>query len=354
MTSDSKLAVMREVVSLEAKLSSLSFSHYGSIYFASDSVEGAVPAQIIGDVSPELKEKIARTFTIGPSVDRSFWNKERSTMNISRGPCSSPEGYAISICHREIAWIRQFAVPKAPDDPLCIPTAQNSPQEHVLLLEKYLKVVPRLFNIDRKFTRSVIWHSDLHSSNIFVDARPSRLVDYQGDILLKRPDNFDDLDDKRKTEIKQQIFKSILFQLYLIETGERNPILAETFNLDHGKARRLLVEYAGDTCDDDIVSFRETLINIERYWKELEVEGDCPIHFTEEDLRKHSQDAERWNEVQDFFNHIEGVVKRDGWKSSETYEAALQFFVDLRKVGLRNMKWKEREDFERQTRWAEK
>lgn len=99
---------------------------------------------------------------------------------------------------------------------------------------------------------------------LLLQAQPSRLVDYQGNMLLKRPDNFDDLDDERKAEIEQQIFKSTLFQLYLIETGERNPILAEAFNLDHGKTRRLLVEYAGDTWDDDIVSFRETLINIER------------------------------------------------------------------------------------------
>lgn len=58
--------------------------------------------------------------------------------------------------------------------------------------------------------------------------------------------------------------------------------------------------------------------------------------------------------MQDFFDHIEGLVKRDGWTSNETYDAALQFFMDLRKVGLRNMKGKEREDFERQTHWAEK
>lgn len=99
---------------------------------------------------------------------------------------------------------------------------------------------------------------------LLLQARPAQLMDYQGNQLLKRPDNFDDLDDKRKAEIKQQIFKSTLFQLYLIETGEKNPILADNFNLDHGKTRRLLVEYAGDTWDDDIVSFRETLINIER------------------------------------------------------------------------------------------
>lgn len=60
---------------------------YGNIYFASDAVKGAVPAEIVSDVPLELKEKVSKTFTIGPSVDRGFWNKERSTMNIDRGPC---------------------------------------------------------------------------------------------------------------------------------------------------------------------------------------------------------------------------------------------------------------------------
>lgn len=74
-------------------------SSYGSVYFASDSVERAIPAQIIGDVPPELKEKVARTFTIGPSVDRSFWNKERSAMDISRGPCMlTPHQHTWLLC----------------------------------------------------------------------------------------------------------------------------------------------------------------------------------------------------------------------------------------------------------------
>lgn len=91
-----------------------------------------------------------------------------------------------------------------------------------------------------------------------------------------------------------------------------------------------------------------------RNWKELGVEGDCPIHFTEEELKNHLKDGEGWNEVQDFFNHIDGVVKRDGWTSNETYTDALECFSNLRKAGIQNMAGKEREEFEKETRWAEK
>lgn len=84
------------------------------------------------------------------------------------------------------------------------------------------------------------------------------------------------------------------------------------------------------------------------------IKGDCPIHFTEDEQRKHLQDAEGWNEVQDFFDSIEGLVKRDGWTSNETFDEAVRFFSDLRKVGLQKMKGKEREEFEKETRWAER
>ncbi|KAJ8097678.1 kinase-like domain-containing protein [Lipomyces tetrasporus] len=349
LTPDSKLLIMKEVVSVETKLLSLSFSHYGNIYFASDAVKGAVSAEIVSDAPIELKEKVSKMFTIGPSVDRGFWNNERSMMNIDRGPWWNPMDYVMSIGRREIAWIEHYARPKASDDPLLVSTAQNTPEAHIQLLEKFLKVAPYLQCITAVIDWQGVWAGPL-----FLQARPSQLVDYQGRILLKRPAHFDDLDDEDKARIKRQISKSTLFQLYLMETEERNPELAKVFHLDHGKTRRLPVEFAGNTWDDDIVSFGEALINVERHWKELAIEGSCPIHFTEDELESHLQDAEGWNEVQDFFDSINGLVKRDGWTHHETFGDALEFFSSLRKVGLKDMKGKEREKFEKETRWAER
>lgn len=209
-----------------------------------------------------------------------------SDQNANKTPGSTPLDYVMSVGGREKCWIKQHAVPKALDDPLLISTAQNSPEAHMQLLEKFLQVAPYLVDIDNLMTRSTVWHTDLHASNIFIDgdrvaaiidwqgvevgplfllARPSQLVDYQGNIILKRPENFDNLDDDHKAKIKQQIFRSTLFQLYLLETEERNPTLAKVFHLDHGKTRRLPVELAANSWDDDIVSFREALINVERY-----------------------------------------------------------------------------------------
>lgn len=70
-------------------------------------------------------------------------------------------------------------------------------------------------------------------------------------------------------------------------------------------------------------------------------------------MERHLADSEGWNEVQDFFDSIDGLVERDGWTHHETFDAALAFFAELRMKGLRSMKGEEREQFEKQTRWAE-
>jgi hypothetical protein len=213
-------------------------------------------------------------------------------------PGTTSLDYAVAIGRREIAWIDKYAVPKAPDDPQIESTAQNSPSAHIALFEKFLKVVPHLLDVDDRLTSSNLWHTGLYSSNVSINqsrissvtdwqgvwagplllqARPPELLEYQGDamleykdkVIVKRPQNFEDLTDDEKAQVEQQISKSMLFQLYLMETMTRNPRLAEVFHLDYGKIRCIPVKFAGNTWDGDIfrriLPFRESLVNVERY-----------------------------------------------------------------------------------------
>ncbi|KAJ5709376.1 hypothetical protein N7493_010710, partial [Penicillium malachiteum] len=244
-----QLSIMREMISI-------SFSHFGSIYFAKDAVEGAVPAQVTTDSPPELKERIYNTYIIGPTVNRYFWHKQRSSMEISRGPWSTPKEYVLSVGRREIEWIQKYAVPKPASDAALHSLAQNSPDAHLQLLEKYLKVAPSIVDIEPTLTRPALWHGDLHSSNFFVDeghitavidwqgswagpfflqVEPSPIVDYQGELLLKRPANFDELDAEEQAQIKRKIHKSTLNQLYLLATRKSNPLLTKVIEMNNGK-----------------------------------------------------------------------------------------------------------------------
>ena len=80
----------------------------------------------------------------------------------------------------------------------------------------------------------------------------------------------------------------------------------------------------------------------------------CPIHFTEEDLQNHVRDAEGFNEQADFWDRLEGFIARDGWTSNERYEEALEMFASIREEGLKQLTGKERSDFEKQSRWAQR
>jgi hypothetical protein len=75
---------------------------------------------------------------------------------------------------------------------------------------------------------------------LLLEVEPPKPLKCQGDAMLERPQNFE------KARIEQQISESMLSQLYLIENEKRNPRSAEAFHPDHGKTRRLAVEFAGN------------------------------------------------------------------------------------------------------------
>jgi hypothetical protein len=78
----------------------------------------------------------------------------------------------------------------------------------------------------------------------------------------------------------------------------------------------------------------------------------CPIHFTEDEVRIHSEESEGWNDVQDLWNLVSLIISRDGWTLKHLYSDALALFSGLRETGLKSMTGKEREDFKKQTQWV--
>ena len=101
--------------------------------------------------------------------------------------------------------------------------AQNSPNDQILLLHKFLKVCPYLPPTDPEIMTSNLWHTDLKSEDIFnessritsiidwqsvwvgplfLQARHPRLVNYQGEMVLKLSENFRSLGDDKKTRVK--------------------------------------------------------------------------------------------------------------------------------------------------------
>ena len=193
--------------------------------------------------------------------------------------------YIAGIVHREIAWIEEFADPKSPSDPFYTSQAQNSPEAHISLLQRLLKVTPFLFPQDANTTASRLWHSDIHASNIFVSkgritslidwqaawtgplfiqARQPRLLGHRGEILLKLPENFKELEVDEQNCLNEQVSTSILLHVYETHTATQNPLLSRLYRLKHGKTRTQPILFAGNTWQEDILPLRESLIRVER------------------------------------------------------------------------------------------
>ena len=190
----------------------------------------------------------------------------------------------MALAHREQAWIKRYAFPRSPNDPLET-SAQNSPSAHLSLLQKYLDIAPYLLPTDPDIITSTIWHTDLHSGNFFVDqgrvtsvidwqgiwagplvlqARHPRLVNHKGNIILKAPANFKDLGSNEKTRLKRQMASSIIIYLYEQQTAKDNPRLDKVLRLRYGRTRCEPISFVGDTWDDDILPLRESLIRVEK------------------------------------------------------------------------------------------
>lgn len=371
----SKDKVIEDLVAIEKKLPSVSFTLYGNIYFAKDSFPGCKKAEVSGDVSAELKKEVEERFTIGPVIEHVFWRNERASMSIERGPWETAHDYLKALANNQIKWLSQHAVREPPTDMFQKSDAQNSPDAHIALYKKYLGISPYIFPKDERMTRSTLWHWDMHAANFFVkddritslidwqstwagplflQYRYPKLVNYTGEVMLRFPSNYKDMEKSEKDRVANLVERSLVQYLYETETKKQNPLVVEVNDIPHGTTRRQTIEFADDTWEGDILPFRQCLIRLERHWDEMGFDVPCPIHFTEEDIQNHMRDGEGWNERADFWDGLEGFVARDGWTSNETYKEALEMFAGFREEGLKQMVGEERKNFEKQTRWAKR
>ncbi|KAE8143966.1 phosphotransferase family protein [Aspergillus pseudotamarii] len=352
MDLECKVQTMEDIVTIQHNFLSLKFSEYGCLFYREDAPPGSHPAIVEGgNLSHEIKHKIAEKYSIGPIVDTAFWSKGRGDMDIHRGPWASVVDYIQAFALREIAWIQKHAIPRSPNDPLFVSHSQNDPAEHISLLQRYLSIAPHLIAQEESISRSFLWHPDLRTPNIFVDdsghitsvidwqstsagplfleGRHPHFLDYNGDLILELPENLKQLDEKTQNTVKSKVTNSILLYLYEKYTAERNPILSRVFQYPNGKTLTDPIRFVGNTWDGDILPLRESLIRIQKKWSSLGCTVECPIDFSPEEIRKHYEDSEGWNEVQDFWDALSGIISRDGWTSHATYDQAVSIYSQI-------------------------
>ena len=256
----------------------------------------------------------------------------------------------IDIVRREKEWITQFANPRHLADPLRQSDSQESPDCHIKLLDKYLKVVPRLIPSYPGQNRSVLWHPDLHFGNVFVkENQIVSIIDWQGCsslpvfyicripnfLKIHGPLLFDlppatGLAPREKEEILQRYQLTQLQKLYISKFREIDNDVFTALSFPQALTRQQLIDFSGYTWDDDgLFLFREMMLRIWHEWMELtgQSQSYCPVTFTADELASHVAERKSWEDRRGLFNAL--GIPIDGWVHPEDFEVKVETMRNL-------------------------
>ncbi|KAJ0421406.1 phosphotransferase enzyme family protein [Aspergillus carlsbadensis] len=321
-----KVDIVSQLVNIQAKIAAVDFGHYGSLLYKEDIESGIyVPG-------------IANRFRIGPSCDLRAWEAERGAMSAFLNPWSSSAAYAIDIAKREKEWITRFAKPRHPADPLRQSDSQESPDSHIALLDKYLKIVPNLIPQHPGQNRPVLWHSDIHSGNIIVQKNQIvSIIDWQGCSTLPvfhacRIPKFLNINNdpaglapEEKEDIRRRYQITQLQRHYISKFRQFDDDIFSALSFPLALTRQQLIDFAGYTWDDDgLYMSREMVLRAEREWEELtgQPRSTCPVAFDADEIALHDAEGKNWDDYRDFFDAI--GVPLDGWVHHEDFEEKLR------------------------------
>ncbi|CAP91172.1 Pc13g01030 [Penicillium rubens Wisconsin 54-1255] len=163
-----KLQVLLAMTRLQKQWLSVTFSHYGSLYYTED-VRPPAGNHFVKD-GKVVKDS---EFAIGPATGRDWCDAGRSNLDVEKGPFGA----------REVKATQSLEPPK-PIALFCGPKLYRPDTEKkITALAWYRQVVGALIPKDTAITRSCLWHNDLHDDNVFVDpdnpAKITGIIDWQ-------------------------------------------------------------------------------------------------------------------------------------------------------------------------------
>ncbi|PTU18712.1 hypothetical protein P175DRAFT_0442082, partial [Aspergillus ochraceoroseus IBT 24754] len=344
-----RLEIVDQVVDMEKKLATISFPKHGCIYYESDLKSRSLSYERLdipigsSSVSSLCAKSALPDFVIGPSTNPRFWEGERATMKLDRGPWNTAAEYAIAIGKNEQKWAESYAQPRM--NFYRSLEHHEVPHDYISLLKRYVTLAPYLVSTSMSIEQANrISHPDLHLDNIFVDPTTSEItgiIDWQhvsaSPTIMQRlyPQMLElsaaEQSDKYKDE-------RILLDHYLDAVKEADPLrwkaLCEPFLKIVTKPISLV---PGCWDWEDLFSLRNALIMVIARWGDI-YENSCPIDFTDAELSEHQSEMELIEEVSGIMHQLqdEGLIPLGGMVRRQDYEHAKgvndilkQKFVDL-------------------------
>lgn len=266
-----------------------------------------------------------------------------------------------AVANRELLWMRQFARPRFPFEPLyrdIYNYCKVSPAEHINNLSNYLRIIEFLVpKAESILSRPTLRHPDLQPNNIFVSDSLSivGLIDWQHCSILplflqagppKYFQNYGDEESERlvkpqlpgnmqqMSEEEQAVLKDLhrrrqLHYYYFAATARLNRDHFEACTYEHGVLRQKLFQRASNPWEGDNVTLKADLIRAIQHWPDLTVSKDgniprCPLSYPNAEVEECLKfDAEQREADEDMKKSRSCLgVTADGWVPTEGYDHA--------------------------------
>lgn len=233
-------------------------------------------------------------------------------------------------------------------------------EEYESFLERISAVLPILCQHPpvSETSRPVLWHSDLHFSNIFVSSdnptKISGILDWQssqlrplfmqarfpnflippkgykpGAAMPVLPKNFKDLsteDQEAATETKDN---ACLAKYYELRTHQQNKRVYNAMSFD----RKLWepFKYCQLFSHGSLVPAYNCLLRLERSWSSLNLPGECPYSLSKDELERLLGRIEAYEMRRDIWDIVQNKLCTDesGWVPNELWEVANEASKEL-------------------------
>ena len=218
--------------------------------------------------------------------------------------------------------------------------------------------------VDSSIASPHLWHSDLHSGNIFVDpadhTKITGIIDWQsteasplyfaamqppflkhkgsrveGFERPRLPDNFEELSEAEKRQAEALFEQRSLVALYRLLVSKYYPRLHKAFEFRNTVIYHLLQIGTHLLIDGDAIWLTQA-VELQDSWAEImgEDRPPCPLSFSDEERQQIDADWEKAELAMSLMTAVRESIRfpisRDGLVQHEYYKAAIQGLQDLK------------------------